>query len=289
LLLIATNPKTPMNSLAIEHRLLTQRFSHGEGFRAIGVRGDSDVLDPFLMVDHYWMSQPTFGAHPHAGFSAVTYMFEDAQTGFRNRDSRGDDSIIRPGDLHWTTAGAGIVHDEVPLEPGRTAHGLQLFVNLPAARKHMAPGAIHIPSERMPTLTQPTGAKVRVVFGGYDDGLRSIAPVVDLPTDAALFDIAIDPGKAFRYPVPIGHTAFVHVIAGQPRIGETDLAEGQGAALSRSGGEVVISSAQRSQVVLFLGRPLREPVVRHGPFAMTNAEDLARAVADYQAGRMGHL
>ena len=67
-------------------------MKHGDGFQAQGIRGDAAVLDPYLMVDHFRMSQPTFGPHPHAGFSAVTYLFDDAETGFHNRDSRGDSS-----------------------------------------------------------------------------------------------------------------------------------------------------------------------------------------------------
>jgi redox-sensitive bicupin YhaK (pirin superfamily) len=278
-----------MNPLPIAHRLSTQSFTHGEGFRAVGLRGDTGALDPYLMVDHYWMSQPTFGPHPHAGFSAVTYMFEDAQTGFRNRDSKGDNSTIQPGDLHWTIAGAGIVHDEVPLLPGQVAHGLQLFVNLPAARKHMAPAALHIASQRMPALVQPAGATVKVVFGSYTDATQTIEPVADLPTNAALLDVHVGAGQAFHYPVPAGHTAFVLVIAGQVHIGAADLSEGEGVVFARVGGELHIASVQDSQFVLFLGQPLHEPVVCHGPFAMNNAADLAQAIADYQAGRMGHL
>jgi redox-sensitive bicupin YhaK (pirin superfamily) len=111
-----------MNALPIQSHLSMQPMNKGAGFRALGLRGDSTLMDPYLMVDHHWMSQPTFGPHPPAGFSAVTYMFDDAETGFHNRDSMGDSSHIRAGDLHWTTAGAGVVRDEAPVEPGRTGH-----------------------------------------------------------------------------------------------------------------------------------------------------------------------
>ena len=284
-----TRPGQSMNPLAIAHYLNIQPFHRGEGFRALGVRADDTALDPYLMVDHYWMSEHTFGAHPHAGFSAVTYMFDDAQTGFRNRDSRGDDSIIRPGDLHWTVAGSGVPHDEVPLEPGRVAHGLQIFVNLAAADKHVTPRVIKLESERMPVLQQAGGARVRLVFGAYDDGERAIAPVEPLPTNASLLDIALEDHASFRYPVAAGHTAFVLVIAGGVRIGDSDVQAGEAVAFARSGGHLHLESQGRSQAVLFLGVPLHEPVFRQGPFAMGSAADLERVMADYYAGRMGHL
>jgi redox-sensitive bicupin YhaK (pirin superfamily) len=241
------------------------------------------------MVDHYRMSQPTFSAHPHAGFCAVTYMFDDAQTGFINRDSLGDHSVIRAGDLHWTTAGAGIVHDEVPQVPGQTAHGLQIFVNLAAATKHMPPGSIHVGRERMPVIRQGGGAQVKVAFGAYDDAEERAPAVVDLPTDAALLDVGFDAGSRFTYPVSAGQTAFLLVITGSVQVDEQELPEGQAVSFARDGGRLEITAVQASRIALFLGRPLGEPVVRHGPFAMTNQADIQAAIEAYQSGRMGRL
>jgi redox-sensitive bicupin YhaK (pirin superfamily) len=276
-------------TLRIQCHLPVQPLNKGTGFRALGIRGDSAVMDPYLMVDHYWMSQPTFGPHPHAGFCAVTYMFDDAQTGFRNRDSRGDNSHIRPGDLHWTTAGAGVVHDEVPVEPGRTAHGLQIFVNLAAANKHMPPAAIHIAAERMPVVQQSGGARVKVAFGAYDDGHTTAAPVEAIATEATLLDITMQTEQRFSYPVPVGHSATLMVIVGAVQVDGQALKQGQAVAFVRDGGLLELQATENSQVALLLGRPLGEPVVRHGPFAMTTQADIERAISDFQAGRMGRL
>ncbi len=278
-----------MNALQIDQRLGVEAIRKGEGFRALGLQADDEVMDPYLMVHHYWMSQPTFSAHPHAGLSAVTYMFDDAHTGFRNRDSRGDDSIIRPGDLHWTVGGSGVVHDEVPVEPGQVAHGLQIFVNLAEADKRITPRAIRIERERMPVIRQDAGAMARLVFGHYDDGTQVASPMANLPTDVTLLDITLDGRGSFSYPVPVNHTAFLLVVSGSIGADGLDVAAGQAVSFSRSGGVLRLASAEGGRAVLFLGTPLLEPVVRHGPFAMTNSADLARAAADYQAGRMGSL
>jgi redox-sensitive bicupin YhaK (pirin superfamily) len=278
-----------MKPLTIQQRLQVQPMKHGTGFHAFGIRGDYSLMDPFLMADHYRMSQPTFGPHPHAGFSAVTYMFDDAETGFNNRDSLGDATEIRAGDNHWTVAGAGVVHDEVPIENGKLAHGLQIFVNLAARDKHMKPSSIHIDREAMPRIEQASGARVKVGFGSYDDGVQSFVAAKPLPTDVTLLDVAIDAGKSFRYPVASGVNAFALVVRGSVRIGDKSINEAQAIAFGREGGELEITANTDSHIAVFLGKPLDEPVVRHGPFAMTNQADIERAIADYQAGRMGAL
>jgi redox-sensitive bicupin YhaK (pirin superfamily) len=278
-----------MKSLSIQQRLPVQPMKHGTGLHIFGIRGDYRWMDPYLMADHFHMSQPSFPPHPHAGFSAVTYIFDDAETGFKNRDSIGDATEIRTGDCHWTVAGAGVVHEEVPIENGKVAHGIQIFVNLAAKDKHMSPGSIHIDREAMPRLEQTSGARVKVGFGSYDDGSQKFTAAKPLPTDVTLLDVAIDAGKSFRYPVASGTNAFALVVRGSVRIGDESVNEAQAVAFGREGGELEVTADADSHIALFLGKPLDEPVVRHGPFAMTNQADIERAIADYQAGRMGSL
>ena len=110
---------------------MLQRAAKGNHFLAYALRGQEPSIDPFLGIDHAWMSAPTFAPHPHAGFSAVSYVFLDSETGIENKDSFGNHNLIQPGGLHWAAAGSGIVHEEVPAEPGKTVHSLQIFVALP--------------------------------------------------------------------------------------------------------------------------------------------------------------
>ena len=67
----------------------------------------ANLIDPVLNIDWFEMNGPTFPAHPHAGFSAVTYLFADSPNGFHNRDSLGEEHVIRPGGLHWSRAAKG--------------------------------------------------------------------------------------------------------------------------------------------------------------------------------------
>ena len=91
-------------------------FSVGQGFTATSFKHPQfgGRMDPLIMVDHYQMTAPTFGAHPHAGLSAVSVLFEDSIGRFHNRDSLGNDFDLLPGDLYWLSAGSGVVHDEYP-------------------------------------------------------------------------------------------------------------------------------------------------------------------------------
>ena len=282
--------KIMMHQASTAEELIVQDMRQGDGFHALGVRGDDELIDPFLMVDHFWMSQPTFGPHPHAGFSAVTYLFEDSATAFHNRDSLGDDTMIEPGDLHWMISGEGIVHDEVPQTPGHVAHGLQVFVNLPASQKHCAPSVMKLKSAQMPRIEQAEGAIVKLVFGTYEDTTRRVEPLLPLPTEVSLFDIELPSGSRFRYPLESNSTVFILVISGDVKLGRHRLGNGKAVAFDRVGGELQISAMQTdARIALFLGEPIGEPVVRHGPFVMTNQVDIDQAVANYQSGKMGSL
>eukprot|EP00903_Cladosiphon_okamuranus_P005214 g5212.t1 len=149
-------------------------------------------MDPFIMVDHYTMTEPTFGAHPHAGLSAVTVLFEDTEGKFNNRDSLGNDFDINPGDLYWLNAGSGAIHDEAPRK-GASIHGLQIFVNLPGRMKHQAPSSLHVKREDMPTL-KGQGYRVRLVLGrsnGVETDAASLANAEIDYVDINDFDLPI--------------------------------------------------------------------------------------------------
>lgn len=186
-----------------------QRANHGSHFRAYGLRGIAALIDPFLGVDHAWMSAPTFPAHPHAGFSAVSYLFLDSETGMSNRDSIGTQNLIRPGGLHWTTAGSGIVHEEVPAETGKTVHSLQTFVNLAREQQNIAPFALILEPQDVPVVQLP-GVKVRVPVGSFGDARSPLNP----PTAVTMLDISLEESAELAVPVAAGHCAFVMPIFG---------------------------------------------------------------------------
>lgn len=275
-----------MNNIAQLHRM-----NIGSGFRAYSVRGGemAEPIDPFLGVDHAWMSASTFPTHPHAGFSAVSYLFLDSETGINNRDSLGTRNLIQPGGLHWTAAGRGVVHDEVPAETGKTVHMLQIFVNLAVDRQGAEPFTLSIAPQDVPVVHLP-GAKIRVPLGSFGDARSPLRP----PTEVCLLDISVDDGAELSVPVSAGHSAFIMPIFGTLEIdgesfdaNEPRLPVFPAQPTSR---EITLQARQgNAKVVLFSGLPLRQPVHWQGPLALESAEALAASIAAYQRGKFGSL
>src|SRR5687767_13697621 len=126
-----------------------------------------DAVDPFLLIDEMgpvdYLPGEAVGApdHPHRGFETVTYMLEGA---FEHHDSSGGGGYLGPGDVQWMTAGAGVVHSEIPAEQirreGGRVHGLQLWVNLPRADKMAPPRYQEIKSNEIPVTEPAPGARV---------------------------------------------------------------------------------------------------------------------------------
>jgi len=275
----------------------------GEGFpvhRAFaGV--DAALLDPFVHMDQmgevdYAPGEPKGTAwHPHRGFETVTYMIDGI---FQHQDSIGGGGVIANGDTQWMTAGSGILHIEAPPEAlvasGGLFHGLQLWVNLPAADKWVAPRYQDIKRDQVALLSSDdAGALVRVIAG---DLAGTTGPGVT-HTPMAMTHVTVSPGAQLTLPWPRHFNALVYALAGQGTVGaeQRPLAAGQLAALGA--GDVVTVAADASQdsrssafeVVVLGGRPIREPVAVYGPFVMNTRAELAQAMEDYQAGRLGQV
>ena len=201
----------------------------------------------------------------------------------------GETLDIHPGDLHWTAAGSGIVHEEVPMRRGVVCHGLQIFVNLHSSKKWMAPQVLHLAGADVPKVRTP-GVEARVVFGSHGE----VRSPVEAPTTATLLDVVLEPGGRFAHRAPADEPRFVYVIDGEVEAGpegaSTRLRQGDVAGFSAAGDDVLLRApTQRAHVVVAGGEPLAEPAVFHGPFCMNTRADIERAIERYQSGKMGRL
>lgn len=262
-------------------------YFRGRSLRGVGTA--NDPIDPFLGVDHAWMSAPTFPAHPHAGFSAVSYVFPDSETGINNTDSLGGHNIIQPGGLHWTAAGSGVVHEEFPAVVGKTVHSLQIFINLPLELQSKAPFTLTLAPEDVPVI-QKRGVRIRLPLGAYETVCSPLTP----PNDIALLDVFLESKAAFNFFIPSGQVAFVLVVSGTVKVNsqrfssESSLVPvfiAQGGLQSIS----LVAGDDKAHVVVFLGAPLYQPVYWHGPMAMASIEALDYAVSAYKRGEFGVL
>lgn len=260
----------------------------GDGFQAQSYQYSDfrGLMDPLIMVDHFIMTQPTFGTHAHAGLSALTVMFQDSEGTFHNRDSLGNDLDLAPGDLYWFKAASGAMHNEA-VRPGARTHALQVFVNLSAEHRHDAPAAFHVKAKDIPRIAGDR-ATARLVLGECDGFQRAVAP--DNPL--TLLDVDIKPGGQFTHTGINDHNAWILAIKGTTRVtwntGSTDLQPGMAIAFAEAT-DISLSSEEGAHVVLFRGQPLREAFVQRGPFAMGSTEELDAVEAAYRSGRLGSI
>jgi len=258
-----------------------------------------NLADPFLLLDHIGAVEYAPGEakgapwHPHRGFETVTYIIDGA---FRHTDSNGGGGLITDGATQWMTAGAGILHDEVPTEElvlrGGLFHGIQLWVNLPAALKFSPPRYQDIRPERVALLaSEDGGALVRVIAGevaGHEGPGVTHTPI-------AYAHATLPPGSRLDLAWKPEYNALVYVLAGSGTVGREERAIREGQLSVLGGGEALMLGADREQdgrtpnleVLLLGGLPIREPVVSYGPFVMNTREEILEAIHDYQAGRMG--
>lgn len=268
-----------------------RRINIGDGFSALSFdqKQFDGLMDPLVMVDHFTMSEPTFGPHPHAGISAVSVLLEDSQGLYNNRDSLGHDIDLEPGDLYWLKAGRGAVHDESPRSGAKT-HGLQVFVNLPATAKDDAPESLHVRADDMPEL-RGEGYRVRVVLGDSHGVQGRTSPALPL----TILDAHLQPGGSFSHSLPTDVHTWIHTIrgAGQAIANDTavPLDPGDALALHNSvpGTELTLGSETGAQFVLLQGQPIKEPIAQRGGFVMNTTEELDAVAAAHAAGELGYI
>jgi len=264
--------------------------SDGAGVKLTRVIGSPQLpdLDPFLMLDEFGTDRAEdylagFPSHPHRGFETVTYMLDGRM---RHRDNHGNEGLLVPGSVQWMTAGRGLVHSEMPEQEAGRMRGFQLWVNLPAKDKMTAPGYQEFAPERIPVVEAGEGVSVKVI-AGIVDGVPG--PIDQPATDPLYLDITLAPGASWRYDLPEGHNAFAYAFEGEIRVGEGDdarpLSAQELAVLGGGAGLALESGDAGARLIVVAGRPLREPVARHGPFVMNTREELMQAFVDYEQGR----
>ncbi|HJQ22398.1 MAG TPA: pirin family protein [Blastocatellia bacterium] len=256
-------------------------------------------FDPFLLLDEMGPKDLAPGEakgapdHPHRGFETVTYMLEGRM---EHKDSQGNAGRLTPGDVQWMTAGAGVVHSEMPerdfASTGGRLHGFQLWVNLLRRDKMTRPRYQEIPAARIPTAETADGRVTVKVIAGEALGTRA---VIETRTPIIYLHFTLQPGARIAQPLPAEYNGFAYVVAGAGRFGaDAERAvRGQMVVFSRDGDEVLIENAADAtaplSVLLIAGVPLGEPVARYGPFVMNTKEEIYQAFADYRSGRMGEI
>lgn len=285
----------------VRNIVVAHRQSEGGGFivrRPVPSAGGHGAdVDPFLLIDelgpiHYGAGEAV-GApdHPHRGFETVSYILEGE---VEHEDSAGNRGSIGTGDVQWMTAGAGIIHSEMPsrriVADGGRVHGFQIWVNLPARLKMTQPRYQEVPAKKIPQATSSDGlARVRVIAGEA----LGVKAVIDTHTPVIYQDWSLSAGADVTLPVAVDHNVLVYVFEGAVVVGNDDaegaVRDGEMAVLAAGDAVRLRGGVSGGRLLLLAGVPLREPVVAYGPFVMNTAEEIMQAHRDYHSGRMGEI
>jgi redox-sensitive bicupin YhaK (pirin superfamily) len=261
----------------------------GAGVRLRRVFGHAEtgLTDPFLMLDDFRGERPEdyragFPWHPHRGIETVTLVLAGR---VEHRDSLGNHGVIGPGQVQWMTGGSGIMHEEMPAgDPDGRMGGLQLWVNLPARRKMMAPRYRDVSAESIPTVELPGGGTVRVVAGhlGATEG-----PVRGIVTEPTLLDVTLPAHGALSIGVTDGFTALAYVLDGRlaAEAGGEGVPRLSGVLWERAGDTLALTGGpDGAHVLVVSGRPLGEPIAWYGPIVMNTQAELQTALRDLREG-----
>lgn len=256
-------------------------------------------FDPFLLLDEMGPIELGPGEakgapdHPHRGFETVTYMLAGEM---EHKDSRGHAGRLSAGDVQWMTAGAGVIHREMPSEEfartGGKMHAFQLWVNLPASDKMTRPRYQEIPSANIPKATSADGLVTVSVIAGEAMGKHA---VIETRTPIMYLHFKLEPGGSITQPVPDDFNAFAYVVDGEGWFGAKGkrAGDGQMVLFAEDGDEIRIANPENAkvalEVLLIAGVPLNEPMARYGPFVMNTQAEIREAFYDYSHGRMGQI
>jgi hypothetical protein len=263
----------------------------------IAATRDLALFDPFLLLDEMgpvdYAPGQAVGApdHPHRGFETVTYLLDGE---FEHEDSAGNRGRLAPGDIQWMTAGRGVIHSEMPSarvrHDGGRVHGFQVWVNLPARDKMMAPRYQDVAHGDLPVARTHDGrASVKVIAGNA----LGVAARVETRTPILYFDVAIQPGGDVTLDVPADFNVGVYVYDGTIAIADAAPAPSGTFALLGEGDRVRLACApdakQAARALVLGGAPLGEPVARYGPFVMNTEAEIHQAIDDFRSGRFGDI
>jgi redox-sensitive bicupin YhaK (pirin superfamily) len=198
----------------------------------------------------------------------------------RHRDHMGNEGVIGAGDVQWMTAGAGVLHSEMPEQEQGLLHGFQIWLNLPAAEK-MKPAAYQeIASTDITELLLSGGGMLRLIAGKVTINQQLLrGPLLETSTQPVFLDMQLSADETVQLFFNEENPAQVYVYQGNTdAIAMRELGVyGTGKCLQLKAGSA------GAQLLVLSGRPINEPLVQYGPFVMNTVEEIERAIKDFQS------
>jgi len=256
-----------------------------------------EMIDPFVLLHHYGPYEISethnpfdLGPHPHRGFEPVTFLVQGEQL---HRDSLGHESIVKAGDVQWTTAGRGIIHAEAPtkafVKKGGTIEGIQLWLNLPAKKKMIEANYQHVKREEFHVIiSEDKKVETRIIAGTLNNTFGRIGT----QTQVNAFMIEAKANGKTVIPYPNTHHGLLYLLNGKVKINDVEhleLDKNQLMEFNQDGEGISINAEANSQLLFLSGVPINEKVATYGPYVMNSQTELLEAMRDYQMGKMGFL
>lgn len=253
------------------------------------------AMSPFLLLDYAspypfaGSERPRgVGSHPHRGFETVTIVYQGEVT---HRDSTGASDTIYAGDVQWMTAGSGILHEEMHSEAFQKSGGafeaVQLWVNLPAKDKMVAPGYQAMNRDQIPVIhLDDAGSYLRIIAGEYN-GTQGAAQTY---SPLNVWDGELKMGQTNTIHLPEHHQSAIVVLTGEVKINRLEtVADSALVLFDNDGTDVYLEATQNSRILVLTGEPLNEPIEGHGPFVMNTKQEIIEAIRDFNVGKFGHM
>jgi redox-sensitive bicupin YhaK (pirin superfamily) len=241
---------------------------------------------------------PGFPSHPHRGFETVTVVREGL---LDHADSMGAAARYGQGDVQWLTAGSGIQHSEMfPLLRQDRSNPFELFqiwLNLPAKDKFAVPHFSMLWNETIPRLklVDEKGklSEITLISGAYGEARPPQPPAnswaAKAENEVAIWSLRMDAGATVILPAVHAETSrSLYFFAGQT-IAIADKTCAAGHRLDMADGRPIFiqNASAPAQLLLLAGRPIKEPVVKHGPFVMNKGNEIQDAIRDYRQSHFG--
>jgi quercetin 2,3-dioxygenase len=243
---------------------------------------DRRMIGAWCFVDHYGPDDVTTGMgmqvppHPHTGLQTVSWLLEGE---ILHRDSLETTQLVRPGELNLMTAGRAIAHsEESPADRSPTLHGVQLWVALPEAHRHVEPWFAHHGDLPTVTLDGATGQVVLGTFAGVTSPARTYTPIVGA-------DVVVDGARRVRLPLDESFEHGVLALSDGVTVDGQAVARGSMLVFDPGRAGVDIATDGSGRVLLIGGEPFTEELVMWWNFVGRTHEEIVEARTDWEADR----
>lgn len=284
-----------LNQRPVHFVMQSQNTSDGDGVKIRRVAGfNNQYFSPFLMVDELKADDKKdyvggFPPHPHRGIETLTYMMNGH---FQHKDHMGNVGELRSGGAQWMAAGQGVIHSEMPIMEDGQLHGFQIWINQPARDKMKPAKYFDFQPESITEKWITETNLLRILAGDLvANGEPLQGPLTDTGVPATVADWKAQAGSTISLKIPSHHNALIYVYKGDVTVSGKSLKQSDFAImkpvmpLHNSHDEIEIAADSDTGLLIFVGEPIDEPVVHHGPFVMNSIDEINQAINDYQAGK----